>query len=123
MKLILLSILLAVAVHAATVVEITPPLPACICDEKAIKGWIERTVHDAPPVGGLITMLKHWPPHYTNNDRVGEIWIITAVNEVSMGDGREDHELDFCVYHVDTGKSTVEVSMGIPPESLSDYLK
>jgi hypothetical protein len=119
----LLFLFLVYASKGADIVKLDPARPDLICNEKAIKYWVEQLVHDAPPVGGLVTMLKHWEPHYAKNDKVGELWIITSVVEVQMPDGTGDHELIFAVYHVDTQKSEIAIAMGIPENQLSKYLE
>src|SRR5438132_7981130 len=97
-----------------------PPLPWH--DENSIRLWVEQTVTEAPPQGGNVTMIKHWPPHYAKNDKVGEIWIVTAICKVIIDKDTQDHELNFCVFHVDTGKSDIAVSMRIPEEKLQEYM-
>ncbi len=97
-------------------------LPTCINSELSIKVWVEEAVRNCPPEGGDVTMIKHWTPHHAKNDKVVEIWIVPAVVEVVMDDGNKDHEMAFVVYHVDTGKTTVDVLMGIPDDQLQKYL-
>jgi hypothetical protein len=92
-------------------------------DEDAIKAWIVLTVEAAPPAGGTITVLKHWKPHYAKNDKIGEIWIVPSLCNVEMSADNKDHEMQFCVFHVDTGKSEVMVSWGVPDGELPKYLK
>ena len=92
-------------------------------DEDAIKAWIISTVQEAPPVGGTVTVLKHWKPHYAKNDKIGEIWVVPALCNVEMSADNKDHEMQFCVFHVDTGKSEVMISFGVPDSELGKYLK
>lgn len=99
-----------------------PPLPECINSEKAIKHWVEETIYDSPPAGGIVEMLKHWPPHYANNDKVGEIWIVPALVKVTVADGTFDHEMAFIAYHVDTGKTSIEVLFGVKEDAVQKYL-
>lgn len=115
--------LLSAIANGATMVQVDPPLPSAINTEPLLKNWVETTIHDTPPVGGAIEMIKHWPPKYANNNRVGEIWIVPAVVKVVMDDGTFDHEMAFLAYHVDTDKTTIEVLYGIPPTELPKYLK
>lgn len=99
-----------------------PALPAAICDEPALKEWVESTIVDLPPEGGLVEMIKHWPPHYSKNDRVGEIWIVPALVKVTAPDHSFDHDMAFVVWHVDTGKTTVEVMFPVPEDQVPKYL-
>ena len=91
-------------------------------DEDAIRAWIVLTVQYAPPVGGKITVLKHWPPHYAKNDKVGELWVVPALVDVEMSANQKDKEMDFCVFHVDTAISEVEVSFQVPESEIQKYL-
>jgi hypothetical protein len=98
-----------------------PPLPWA--NEDDIKMWVEQTVTATPPPGGIVTMEKHWPPKYAKNDKVGEIWIVAALCKVVLSKDKWDHEMAFCVFHVDTGSSDVQVDFAIPEEDLEKYLK
>jgi hypothetical protein len=93
-----------------------------LADEDALKQWVENTVRDAPPAGGSVTMLKHWPPKYADNDRVGKIWVVPALVDVDMGGGNKGHELAFLVYHMETKKAEMQVAMPISSEDLPKYL-
>jgi hypothetical protein len=119
-KLLLGLMVIAASTFGAEIVDVPPTF---LSTEKDIKSWVERTIHDAPPIGGLVTMIKHWPLKYFDNDRVGKIWIVPALVLLQAEDGTSDHEQDFCVFHVDTGKSTLEVSIPVPDENLPEYLK
>ena len=100
-----------------------PALPECISNEKALKHWVEETIYDSPPVGGIVEMLKHWPPHYAKNDRVGEIWIVPAFIKVTVADGTFDHEMAFIAYHCDTKETTIEVLFGVKEDAVEKYLE
>ncbi len=114
-----ITVMLGVAANGAQVVVLPPE---CLGDYAAIKTWVEKTVHDAPPVGGAITMMKHWPIKYADNDRVGEIWIVPALVSVDL-DGTTDHEMVFLVYHCETKKGEVYIAFNVRDEDLQKYLK
>lgn len=100
-----------------------PAYPACFSNEAKLKAWIEKTITDAPPPGYKVSMMHHLTPHYANNDKVGEIWIVSAVVEVtSESDGSVDHEMCFCVFHADTLESELKVAFKIPDNKLQEYL-
>ena len=100
-----------------------PPLPGCIHDESSLKTWVEKTIHDAPPAGGTIEMLKHWPPKYAKNDHwPGGIWIVPAFIKVTIDDGTFDHEMAFLAFHCDTRKTSIEILFGVKEEAVHKYL-
>jgi hypothetical protein len=93
-------------------------------NESAIKAWIEQTVEDAPPAGGQVTMLKHWPPKYYSKDesKIGEVWIVPGLDKVTMN-GETSYEQDYCVFYVATGKSSLEVALKVPESDLGKYMQ
>src|SRR5262249_20171231 len=95
-------------------------LPPFLANEDSLKKWIEDTVA-AALTGGSITMLKHWPPKYAENEKVGKIWIVPAVVDVEMGAKRE-HEIVFLVYHVESQNGEIEVAWAIPDKTLPRYI-
>jgi hypothetical protein len=97
------------------------PPPSPWKDEAAIRLWVEQTVTETPPAGGIVTMEKHWPLHYAKNEKVGEIWIVPALVKVVMSKEEWDHEMVFCVFHVDTGVSDVEVDFQVPEDKVDKY--
>lgn len=117
--LVFITVMLGVAANAAEVM-VSPP--KCLGDDASIKTWVEKTVHDSPPVGGTITMMKHWPLKYADNDKVGEIWIVSALVSVDL-DGTTDHEMVFLIYHCETQKGEIYIAFGVPDEDLQKYLK
>ena len=66
-------------------------------------------------------MLKHWPPKYADNQRVGKIWILPAVVAIEMR-GHREHEMVFLVYHVENQQGEIRVAWGIPDKALPLYL-
>jgi hypothetical protein len=110
-----------VALFAADIADIDPPVPDLIGTEALIKSWTEKAVFDCPPPGGIVTMVKHWTPHYAKNDKVGEIWIIPALMKIEQSSGF-DHEMAFVVYHVDTKATDVEVLFAVPEIEVPKYL-
>jgi hypothetical protein len=104
-------------------VKADPAYPACFNTEAKLKAWIEKTITDAPPPGYTVVMMHHLTPHYANNNKVGEIWVVSAVVKVtSDADGSIDHEMCFCVFHADTLESELKVAFKIPENKLQEYL-
>jgi hypothetical protein len=95
--------------------------PPFLTSEDALKKWVEDIIRDAPPAGGMVTMLKHWPPKYAHNERVGKIWILPAVVAIEMH-GYREHEMVFLVYHVENRQGEIRVAWGIPDKALPLYL-
>jgi hypothetical protein len=122
MRVLLFLIYWAPALFSAQIYDVEPSLPAVIETEANLKAWVEKAVHDCPPVGGEVTMIKHWPPHYAKNDKVGEIWVVPSVVKVKTEDGKFDHEMAFVVYRVDTNDTKVSVLFKIQEEDLEKYL-
>lgn len=114
--------LLVVFLFSAFFVLADPPYPECFSTEAKLKSWIEQVITDAPPVGYKVSMLHHLTPHYAKNDKVGEIWVVTAVVEVSGNNQPTDHEMCFVVYHAETGESELKVAFKIPENKLQEYL-
>jgi hypothetical protein len=102
--------------------DVTPP-PMPWRSEAAIKAWVEQTVTEAPPEGGVVTMLTHWAPKYYSKEisKIGEVWIVPGLDKVVIN-GKTEYEQDFCVFHVDTGESTLEVALKISESELKKYL-
>ncbi len=114
-----ITVILACTAFGAEVVTLPPE---CLGDYASIKTWVEKTVHDAPPVGGDVQMLKHWPLKYAHNEKVGEIWIVPALISLDL-DGKKDHEMVFLVYHCETQKGEIYIVFRVREEDLPKYLK
>ena len=124
MRALILGIMaIAFSAIGAEIVLVEPPRPDCIKDERSLQKWVEQTVHDAPPAGGIITMLHHRVPKYANYPQVGPIWIVTAVVLVQMPNSKPEYELDFCAYHVESNISDIEIAIGIPEEKLKEFMQ
>ena len=101
-----------------------PPPPECIQNESSLKAWVEKTIHDAPPAGGTIEMLKHWSPKYAKNEHwPGGIWIVPAFIKVGLDNGTFDHEMAFLAFHCDTDKTSIEVLFGVKEEAVQKYME
>lgn len=120
--LLFLFLALGSVLNASAIVQTDPALPECMATEAAMISWIKQVVHDSPPAGGDIQVLRHWEPKYAKNDKVGEIWILPSVIKIEI-DGSVGYAQVFLVYHCETKESEVKIALPIAPDDLPKFLE
>lgn len=115
--------LFSVALLAATMVvrpavELKPELPPFLKTDELKGAWVSHMLQEAPPAGGEVSVLGHYPPVYNEKNK---LWVITFVVTMRMADIQE-YEIVYCRYFSDTRASDIALVMRPTPGSLNMFL-